>query len=163
MAIVLKVQTWRPDTHPGYVLEVEWEYDVEGGRDTGREHQGVSVTYPDGTLVHRDTDGADAANALYQKIRDENVRKNIAHAMICSSLPLTMKKAVFDSDGDPVLDETGQQRVIVKDKHRPSFIHKGNGEYEFVVPGIQNSDYEELSSILAAEFGTNVTLRLPGF
>jgi hypothetical protein len=48
---MLKVQTCRPDTHPGHIVEVEWEYDIETGRDTGREHRGVSVRYPARTFV----------------------------------------------------------------------------------------------------------------
>lgn len=26
---MLKVQRWRPDTHPEHVVEIEWEYDPE--------------------------------------------------------------------------------------------------------------------------------------
>jgi hypothetical protein len=48
---ILKLQSWQPDTHPGYNVEVEWEYDVQAGRDTGREHRGVSVRYPDGKTL----------------------------------------------------------------------------------------------------------------
>jgi hypothetical protein len=27
----LKTQTWRPDTHPGHVVQEEWEYDEAVG------------------------------------------------------------------------------------------------------------------------------------
>src|SRR5437016_6345003 len=63
---MLKIQTWRPDTHPGHIVEEEWEYDMEAGRDTGREHRCLSVRYPDGTLIHRDTHGTDVAQEHYK-------------------------------------------------------------------------------------------------
>lgn len=72
---MLKVQSWRPDTHPGHVIETEWEYDIEAGRDTGREHRGVSVRYPDGTYIHRDTDGADVTQEHYARLLAEHVIK----------------------------------------------------------------------------------------
>lgn len=50
LMVIVKTQRWLPDTHPGYVVEIEWEYDPEAGRDTGREHRGISVRYPDGTF-----------------------------------------------------------------------------------------------------------------
>ena len=158
---LLKIQTWRPDTHPGHSLEIEWEYDQEAGHDTGREHRGVSVLYPDGTRIHRDTDGADAVQEQYLRIRTENVTKNRAHGFIVDALPTSMKKAVIDSDGDPVLDDAGQPRLAVKDKHRPQFTHLGDGRYEFLVPGIDEATFRDLSSKLAQEFGGAVTLRNP--
>src|ERR1700722_12254552 len=114
---MLKVQTWRPDTHPGHIVEVEWEYDREAGRDTGREHRGVSVLYPDGTHIHRDTHGQNVAHEHYQKLHAEHVVKTRAYNVIIESLPAHMKKPVLDSDGDPVLDNAGQPRLTVKDKH----------------------------------------------
>lgn len=158
---MLKIQTWRPDTHPGHSLEIEWEYDREAGRDTGREHRGVSVLYPDGTHIDRDTDGADAVQEQYLKIRAENVMKNRAFSFIVDALPSSMKKQVLDSDGDPVLDDAGQPRLTVKDKHRPRFAHLGGGLYEFVVPGIDEATFSDLSAKLGQEFGGAVTLRNP--
>lgn len=69
-----------------------------------------------------------------------------------------MKKPVLDSDGDPVLDGAGQPRMAVKNKHRPKFNHLGNGKYEFVVPGIDESTNRELAAKLAHQFGDNVVL-----
>jgi len=52
---ILKIQEWRPDTHPGYVVEEEWEYDPETRRDTGREHRGVANSdYATITLLKND-------------------------------------------------------------------------------------------------------------
>lgn len=98
---MLKVQTWLPDTHPGHIVEVEWEYDPKAGRDTGREHRGVSVRYPDGTFIHRDTDGADVAHEHYQKLHAEHVVKNYAYNIVVETLPASLRKRVLDSDGDP--------------------------------------------------------------
>jgi hypothetical protein len=158
---MLKIQTWRPDTHPGCVVEVEWEYDMEAGRDTGREHRGVSVRYPDGTLIHRDTDGADVAQEHYERIHAENVLKNRAFGFIVESLPDSMKKPVLDSDGDPVLDDSAQPSLVVKDKHRPAFTALGNGRYEFVVPGIDEATFADVTAKLARKFGDSVILRNP--
>ena len=158
---MLKIQAWRPDTHPGHVIEVEWEYDLEAGRDTGREHRGVSVLYPDGTRVHRDTDGADVAQEHYARLLAKHVAKNQAYGSIVDSLPGSMKKQVLDSDGDPVLDEAGQPRLTVKDKHRPQFIHLGSGRYEFTVPGIDEETRSDVSARLAEQFGDGVVTLKP--
>ena len=154
--VVLKKQEWRPDTHPGYVLEVEWEYDRNTGRDTGREHRGVSIRYPDGTQVHRDLHGADVVHEQYKKLRAENVVKNHAYGIIIESLPARMKRPVLDSDHDPVLDEAGHPRMVVKDKHLPNFEHLGNGRYEFVVPGIDDASRRDIVEKLAQRFGQGV-------
>ena|SRR5437868_1804774 len=154
---MLKVQTWRPDTHPGHVVEVEWEYDMEAGRDTGREHRGVSVRYPDGTYVHRDTHGADVAHEHYQKLHAEHVVKNQAYGIIAESLPRHMKKPMLDGDGGPVLDDAGQPRLTVKDSHKPSFNHLGSGRYEFTVPEIDEATHREIAAKLG-QFGDSVVL-----
>jgi hypothetical protein len=156
----LKIQTWRPDTHPGHILDIEWEYDIEAARDTGREHRGVSVRYPDGTYIHRDTHGADVAHEHYRKLFAEHVVKNHAYNLIIKSLPSGMKKPVLDSDGDPVLDDAGQPRLSIKDKHRPRFHHLGNGRYEFTVPGIDEGTYRDLAAKLS-QFGDSVILLKP--
>jgi hypothetical protein len=153
---MLKLQTWRPDTHPGHIVEVEWEYDRQAGRDTGREHRGVSIRYPDGTFIHRDTHGLDVANAQYRKLHAEHVVKNEAYGIIMESLPARMKKAVLDSDNDPVLDKSGHPRLAVKDKHKPTFTHLGNGRYAFVVPGIDEAARSELAVRLTRKFGDGV-------
>jgi hypothetical protein len=155
----LKIQTWRPDTHPGHILEIEWEYDIEAGRDTGREHRGVSVRYPDGTCVHRDTHGADVAHDHYKKLLAEHVIKNRAYSLILKSVPTHMMKAVLDSDGDPVLDGAGQPRMTIKDKHRPRFQHLGNGRYEFTVPGIDEATYRDLTQKLGPLGDSVVSLK----
>lgn len=153
---ILKKQEWRPDTHPGYVLELEWEYDENTGRDTGREHRGVSIRFPDGLQIHRDTHGADVVHERFNKIHAENVLKNRAYGVIIESLPASMKKPVLDSDHDPVLDEKGRPRMVVKDKHKPEFEHLGNGRYEFFVPGIDEASRRSISEILAQRFGHGV-------
>lgn len=158
---MLKVQTWRPDTHAGHIVEIEWEYDMAAGRDTGREHRGVSVLYPDGTHIHRDTHGLDVAHQHYQKLHAEHVVKNHAYGFIIESLPAHMRKPVVDGDGDPVLDDAGQPSLIVKNKHAPRFNHLGNGRYEFVVPGIDEATYTELSTKLIQQFGASVVLLKP--
>jgi hypothetical protein len=157
----LKVQTWRPDTHPGHFVEVEWEYDMEAGRDRGREHRGVSVRYPDGTYIHRDTHGADVAHEHYRKLLAEHVVKNQAYQLIIESLPADMKKQALDSDGDPVFDDAGRPRLTVKDKHTPRFNHLGNGRYEFIVPGIDEVIYRDLAEKLRAQFGESIVLLKP--
>jgi hypothetical protein len=148
----LKIQIWRPDTHPGYTAEVEWEYDREAGRDTGREHRGVSVRYPDGTLIHRDTHGPDVAHEHYQTPVTEHVIKNRAIRTLIEDLPARMKKPMLDTDGDPILDDRGQPQLTVKDKHRPIFKHLGKGRYEFIVPGIDEATHRDLAGKLA-QFG----------
>jgi hypothetical protein len=158
---MLKVQTWRPDTHPGHSIEVEWEYDREAGRDTGREHRGVSVLYPDGTQIHRDTHGVDVAHEHYKKLHAEHVVKNHAYNVIIESLPARMRKPVLDSDGDPVADGSGQLRLTVKDKHRPRFSHLGSGRYEFIVPGIDEATHRDLAAKLTQEFGDGVVSLTP--
>lgn len=158
---ILKVQTWRPDTHPGHVVEVEWEYDRESGRDAGREHRGVSVLYPDGTLIHRDTHGTEVAHEHYKRLHAEHVTKNHAYGLIVELLPDTMKKALLDSDGDSVLDESGQPRRTVKDKHKPRFTHLGDGRYEFIVPGLDEAAYRQMAAKLEREFGDSVVLLRP--
>jgi hypothetical protein len=157
---MLKVQTWRPDTHPGHIVEVEWEYDREAGRDTGREHRGVSVRYPDGTTIHRDTHGPDVAHEHYKKLHAEHVVKNHVHNLIIESLPARMRKPVLDSDGDPVMDGAGQPRLTVKDKHNPKFHHLGHGRYEFTVPGIDEATHRDLAAKLT-QFGDSVALLKP--
>lgn len=152
----LKLQTWRPDTHPGHIVEVEWEYDRQAGRDTGREHRGVSIRYPDGTYIHRDTHGPDVAHERYRKLHAEHVVKNEAYGIIMASLPANMKKPVVDSDNDPVLDKAGHPRLVVKDKHTPTFKHLGNGRYEFTVPGLDEAARHELAARLTREFGDGV-------
>ena len=158
----LKIQEWRPDTHPGHIVEIEWEYDREAGRDTGREHRGVSVRYPDGTHVHRDTHGSDVAHEHYRKLLAEHVVKNRAIRLLVESLPAHMKKPMLDSDGDPVLDDAGKPRLVVKDKHRPKSKHLGNGRYELTVPGIDEALHRELAAKLARQFGDDVVLLKPG-
>jgi hypothetical protein len=133
---------------------------MEAGRDTGREHRGVSVLYPDGTYIHRDTHGSDVAHEHYQKLHAEHVIKNYAFKLIIESLPAHMKKPVLDSDGDPVLDDAGQPRLTVKDKHMPSFKHFGGGRYEFVVPRIDHATLKELAAKLT-QFGDGVVLLKP--
>lgn len=154
---MLKIQTWRPDTHPGHIVEEEWEFDREAGRDTGREHRGVSVRYPDGTYIHRDTHGPEVAQAHYKQLLAEHVVKNRAYKIIMDSLPIQMKKAVLDSDDDPVLDETNQPRLAVKEKHKPRFKHLGKGRYEFIVPGMDEATRSILTANLA-QFGEGVVL-----
>jgi len=158
---MLKVQIWRPDTHPGHVLEVEWEYDKETGRDTGREHRGVSVLYPDGTYIHCDKHGRDMAHQYYQKLHAEHVVKNEAIKLIIESLPSWMTKPMFDSDGDPMLDVIGQPRTTVKDKHKPKFDHIESGRYEFNVPGIDEATHRDVAAKLKAKFGDHVVLLEP--
>jgi hypothetical protein len=158
---MLKVQTWRPDTHPGYSVEVEWEYDMETGRDTGREHRGVSVLYPDGARIHRDTHGPDVAHEHYKNLHAEHVVKNHAYTLIADSLPTRTRKPVLDSDGDPVLDGAGQPRLTVKAKHRPKFNHLGSGRYEFVVAGIDDATHRDLAAKLTQKFGDSVVLLKP--
>ena len=158
---MLKIQTWRPDTHPGHIVEEEWEYDMEAGRDTGREHRCLSVRYPDGTLIHRDTHGADVAQEHYKKLLAQHVVKNHTLKLIIESLPARMKKPVLDSDGDPVLDDTGQPVLTVKEKHRPRYTHLGNGQYEFIVPGIDGATHRDLAAKLTAQFGDSVVLLKP--
>lgn len=155
---ILKVQIWRPDTHPGHSVEVEWEYDRETGRDTGRPHRGVSVLYPDGTRIHRDTHGPDVAHEHYEKLHAEHVVKNEAYRLIVDSLPARMKKPALDSDGDPQSDDSGQPRLTVKDKHRPRFKHLGNGRYEFDVPGIDETAHREVAANLRKRFDDSITL-----
>lgn len=142
-------------------MEIEWEYDGEAGRDTGRAHRGVSVLYPDGTRIHRDTHGPDLAHEHYENLLAEHVRKNQAYCLIVESLPASMKKPVLDSDGDPVLDGAEQPRLTVKNKHRPKFGHLGNGRYEFVVPGIDEATRRDLAANLARRFGNTISLRPP--
>jgi hypothetical protein len=156
--IMLKVQTWQPDTHPGYLVEVEWEYDRAAGRDTGREHRAVSLRYPDGTYIHRDTQGADTAQQHYKKLVAEHVVKNHAWKFIVDWLPASMRKPVLDSDGDPVLDDRGHPRLAVKDKHMPQFRHLGNGRYEFTVPGIDEVTHAALVAKLGQKFGDSIIL-----
>jgi hypothetical protein len=158
--IMLKIQTWRPDTHPGHVVEVEWEYDKEAGRDTGLEHRGVSVLYPDGTRVHRDTHGPDLAHEHYKKLLGEHVVKNRAYHVLVDLLLLRTKKPVLDSDGDPVLDAAGQPTLTVKDKHKPTFKHLGSGRYEFTVRGLDETTYRDLAMKLSG-FGDSIVLLKP--
>ncbi|HTU00054.1 MAG TPA: hypothetical protein VMF58_18535 [Rhizomicrobium sp.] len=153
---ILKTQQWRPDTHPGYILEVEWEYDKTTGRDTGREHHGVSVQYPDGTIIHRDSHGADVAHQRYKKLHAEHIVKNQAYAIILDALPARMKKPLLDSDNDPLLDEAGHPRLVVKDKHKPVFAHLGEGRYEFVVPGLDEGSRHALAEKLGRKLGDGV-------
>ncbi|HEX4158381.1 MAG TPA: hypothetical protein VHY79_07880 [Rhizomicrobium sp.] len=157
---LLKVQIWRPDTHPGHVVEVEWEYDRETGRDSGREHRAISVRYPDGTFIHRDTHGADVVQEHYRKLLAEHVVKNRAYGLIVESLPARMKKLLLDGDGDPVLDEAGQPRLTVKAKHKPHFKHLGSGRYEFTVPGIDEATHRDLA-VKLTEFGDGVVVLQP--
>jgi len=157
---MLKVQTWRPDTHAGHIVEVECEYDRVAGRDTGREHRGVSVRYRDGTHIHRDTHGPDAAHEHYKKLHAEHVVKNQAYNLIIESLPARMRKPVLDSDGDPVLDAAGQPRLTLKDKHKPRFNHLGSGRYEVIVPGIDQATHSDLAAKLA-QFSGGVVLLKP--
>ena len=158
---MLKVQTWRPDTHAGHIVEVEWEYDMDTGRDTGREHRGVSVLYPDGTRIHRDTHGSDVAHEHYRKLHAEHVVKNHAYNLIIESLPAHMRKPVLDSDGDPILDDAGQPGMTVKDKHSPRFNHLGSGRYWFIVPGIDEATHRELAATLTQKFGDGVIFLKP--
>lgn len=153
---VLKIQEWRPDTHAGYILEVEWEYDRDTGRDTGREHHGVSIRYPDGSHIHRDTHGTNVVHQHYKKLHAEHVVKNQAYGIIIESLPARMKKPVLDSDNDPVMDEAGHPKTVIKDKHKPAFAHLGTGRYEFVVPGIDNTTLHELAAKLNGKFGEGI-------
>jgi len=153
----LKIQTWRPDTHSDHVVEIEWEYDREAGRDTGREHRGVSIRYPDGTCIHRDTHGAEATNEHYKKLLAEHVIKNHAYKLIIDFLPARM-----DSDGDPVLDNAGLPRLMIKDKHRPRWKHLGNGHYEFTVPAIDEATHRDLAAILSTQFGDKIVLLKSG-
>lgn len=158
---MLKLQTWRPDTHPGCTVEIEWEYDPSSGRETGREQRGVSVRYPDGTLIHRDTDGQDVADRHYRRLIAEHMIKNQAYSFIVNALPEHMKKLTVDRDGDAVLDERGTPKRALKDKHRPSFNHLGNGRYEFTVPGLDEVTHRDLSAKMAARFGDGVSLLEP--
>jgi hypothetical protein len=155
--VMLKIQTWRPDTHPAHIVEVEWEYDREKGRDTGREHRGVSIRYPDGTYIHRDTHGADVAHRHYRNLHAEHVVKNKAYSIIAASLPAHMKKPMLDGDGGAVLDDAGQPRLVLKDDCRPSFNHLGSGRYEFTVPGIDVATSREIAANLA-QFGERVVV-----
>lgn len=155
---MLKIQAWRPDTHPGHVVEIEWEYDPESGRDSGREHRGVSVRYPDGTYIHRDTHGPDSAHEHYEKLRADHVVKNRAYSVIVESLPARMKKPILDSDGDPVLGSDGKPATTIKDKHRPSFRHLGSGRYEFSVPGIDEATSRVVAEKLSQKFSDSVRL-----
>jgi hypothetical protein len=134
---------------------------MQAGRDTGREHRGVSVRYPDGTYIHRDIHGADVAHKHYQKLHAEHVVKNEAYKLIINSLPPRMMKPVLDSDGDPVLDDAAQPRLTVKDKHMPRFNHLGNGRYEFIVPGIDETIQRDVAAKLRARFSDSVVLPKP--
>jgi hypothetical protein len=159
---MLKVTTWQPDTHLGCVVEFEWEYDMEARRNTGRKHRAVSVRYPDGTYIHRDMHEADVVQEHYRRLLAEHLGKNHAYNIIIESLLAHMKKPMFDSDGDPVLDDAGKPTLAVKDKHRPRFKHTGSGRYEFVVPGIDEATHCDLAAKLRAQFGDKVVLLKPG-
>lgn len=154
---ILKVQRWLPDTHPGHVVEIEWEYDPEAGRDTGRDHRGISVRYPDGTVVHADTHGADVAHQHYKNLHAEHVVKNQAYAVIVESLPARMKKPLLNDRGEAVFDRAGRPVLVLVDVHRPCFRHLGKGRYEFTVPGIDEGTHRELAEKLA-HFGDRVIL-----
>lgn len=156
---MLKIQKWVPDTHLGISVEIEWEYDKEAGRDTGREHRGVSVRYPDGTYIHRDTQGPDVAHEHYRKILAENVVKNRAYKVIVASLPMWMKKTALDSDGDPVLDRDGHPCMTVKDKYKPRYKHLGSGRYEFMIPDIDEETYKTVTSNLSQFLGSVALLK----
>lgn len=155
--LISKIQTWRPDTHPGYVIEEEWEYDTELRRDTGRQHRCVSIRYPDGTYINRDTHGA-SVQEHYENLCAQHRTKNQVYRLITEWLPVRMKKPMLDSDGDPVLDNTGKPRLVVKDKHRPRWNHLGEGRYRFVVPGIDEATYTELAAKVSQQFGGNAVL-----
>jgi hypothetical protein len=158
---VLKIQTRRPDTRLGHVVEEEWEYDPETGCDTGREHRCVSYRHPDGTYIRRDTHGADAVQEQYKRLVAEHVTINHALKLITDSLPERFKKPVFDSDGNAVSDNSGKSRLIVKDKHRSRYNRIGNGRYKFIVPGIDQATHRQLSAKLAAKFGDSLALLKP--
>lgn len=159
---MLKVTTWEPDTHPGYIVEYEWEYDLETGRATARELCAKSVRYADGRCIHRDTHGADVVQEHYNRIVAEHITKNQALKIIADSLPAQFKKPVFDSDGDPVLDSAGKPRLVIKDKHRPRWEHRGDGRYALFAPGIDEPTYRELTAVLKAQFGDKVVLLKSG-
>ena len=101
------------------------------------------------------------AHEHFKKLLAEHVVKNQAVQIINESLPPGMLKPVVDSDGDPVLDDAGQQRLTIKDKHRPRFNHLGNGRYEFSVPGIDEATHRDLAGKLAQRLGERVVLLKP--
>ena len=155
---MIKIQQWRPDTHPGHVVEIEWEYDREAGLDTGREHRGVSVRYPDGAYVHRDTHGADVAHQHYTNLRAEHVVKNQAYSIIAEALPAHMKQPMLNDEGAVALDENGQPRLVLKEGYRPSFKHLGGGKYEFTALGVDDATRRKIVAKLA-QFGERVVLK----
>ncbi len=83
----------------------------------------MSVRYPDGTVIHRDTHGAEAAHDRYLALHAEHVVKNQAAAIIAAALPA--------------------------DAGKPSFEHLGGGSYAFAVPGLDDAKRREIAAKLA--------------
>ena len=139
-----KVQSWRPDTHPGVEVHEQWDTD---------DPQGAKM--PLRVIV----DGVDVplkrVTAHYSTLREEHTRKNLAEGHIIEMLPGEFKKPELDSDQDL----TG--KMVVKDKHQPIWKHFGAGEYEFEVPGLTSTHphHAVLSKSLMDKFGGKVRLK----
>jgi hypothetical protein len=120
---MLKRQKWTPDTHPQYDIITEWQW-PEPGQPGDPVFVGV---------IEVTTSGEPVANpeTVYETILSENRMKNEALTIIVDTLPLDMKKAVVDSDGDPV-----EGQFAVKDKHAPVWeFGAADGVISFTIPG----------------------------
>lgn len=134
------------DTHPDIELIVEWD-DVVAADD--RVHTCVAASIG-GVPV------PDPA-ALYAQVHAENVAKNQAVEAIRLNAPAEMLKPSLDDDNDPVLDESGEAVMVVKNKFPVLMTPTPLGEPTLLA--IDGIDPAHAAKLLAA-VGDKVALRL---
>src|SRR5437764_14334424 len=87
---MLKVQTWRPDTHPGHIVEFEWDYDMESGRDAGRDYRRVSLRYPMARAF---------IATLRTEVAQEHYKKLVALMANCTARPILVESQDVEIPG----------------------------------------------------------------
>jgi len=135
---VKRLQSWQPDTHPGYTLVCEWD-------DEDPEAAHVCVEASENGVVLKDPQG------IYDAVLNENRAKNLAIVALAKSLPEQYTKPLLDSDGDEVSDDKGPVRVI-KDKYEVGFEPTPLGQPTILtIKGLDPALAAEMDTITPAE------------
>lgn len=138
------ITRWTPDTHPDVTLEYEW--DDADPLETRQHTFKQFVKAP----VHARFTGS--GTEKYQKILEENQRKNTALKEVLAALP--------DSEKDTEIDHQGNEIKKFKSEPKWSLDENGNVEIELTGQIVKNKvATKAIGQAIAASLGQKVRVK----